>query len=186
MAHEVTLIGECGEKWNCRSEYCCLIHPLFRVQLSWRAWFCTSHKLNVLSYLLTADLQRTYHVAHLQHRSSSKPQPHFLQQAIRQRSLWSEASTDQDVHAPLPLLWNNQESFLQERQSDRSMVSYSLLHSFLLPVPSLAEDLFVRWKCCLRFLHQALNTRMKQISTVVDTNTQNITNNTRRTIKHLH
>lgn len=179
MAHEVTLIcsAERSETVGANTA-ASLFLPLFRMQLLLRAWFHAPLMLKILSADLS-EKQHIHHVACLQlwetsfHLQATAMLSAAGNQAEKRvvTSLWSEASTDSDVHAPsLPPPWKQfSQHFLQERQSARSMVSRSLLHLFLLPAPSLLDDLFWRWNCCLRFPHQGLNIHARQWSAVLDT-----------------
>lgn len=102
-----------------------------------------------LGPLLSGDLskeQHIHHVAHLQHRATSRPAfcPAFCSRyGAEERAVSSsrsEAATDGDVPA---LEWLLQH-FLQERRSARSVISHSLLHLPLLPALSLLDGLFWR------------------------------------------
>lgn len=144
MAHEVTLISKCGEKWNSQSLYCCLSLS-FPFQSATVMKGLIPHSFKVKAFGLHSACRPDQGAAHTPccssaasfHLQATAPLPAAGNWAEQRdvTSLWSKVSTDGDVHAPLPPLWNSSYSTSYRKDSLPGQWSpvASCIYSFFLP-----------------------------------------------------
>lgn len=147
--------------------YCCLFFP----QVPWSAWFHTQVRDFGLLFVWRPEKDEN-HIAYLQHLSTSKPQPWFLQQRKLGREKgcnilmvwsinrqWCPCSSPSTLEIALTALPTGKTVC----QANGLPWPHCIYASFLL------DDLW-RWNYCLRFPHEALqNIHTGQWSAALDT-----------------